>query len=139
VNSSIKVSVRKLRPSRFERTQNPTNWQAFIQLNKEIQSLSDVLLSEQQIGQTISLADPQLLRNTTRLHNGYAYVIACNIDAKPMNRVNFILPTGWTYASEAQVLFEDRAVEVTAGQFIDKFSSHSRHVYKIKVKEDAVQ
>ncbi|MAX26327.1 MAG: hypothetical protein CMJ19_17685 [Phycisphaeraceae bacterium] len=122
--------------SYFDSTpKNPTNWKAFIQLNKEIQSLTEVLLSEQEIGQATCSADPKLLRNATYLHDGFAYVIACNIDENTMGKVDFILPAGWTYAGQAQVMFEDRQLPVTDSKFTDNFPGHSRHVYKIKVKK----
>ncbi|MFG0248412.1 MAG: hypothetical protein ACF8OB_05950, partial [Phycisphaeraceae bacterium JB051] len=126
--------------SYFDSTpKNPSNWEAFIQLNKEIQTLEDVLLSEQQIGQAACSVDPKRLRNTTRLHDGYAYIIACNIDENPMSKVDFILPAGWTYAGHAQVMFEDRQLSVTDSKFTDSFSGHARHVYKIKVKNSITQ
>ena len=45
------------------------------------------------------------------------------------------LPSEFKYLDEAEVLFEDRKVKVKDGGFSDDFPAHTRHVYKIKLKD----
>lgn len=127
----------------------PGNWKAYIQLNKEILSLNDVLLSEEEITQATSSGDPKLLRCITKKHDGYVYLVSCNIDAKDAGKVTFTLPAGYKYVkadsgfvdklfgsddADVEVLFENRRIDVKDGKFTDEFSGHSRHVYKVKIK-----
>lgn len=111
----------------------PGNWKAYVQLNKEILSLNDVLLSEEEIAQGTSSADPKTLRNITRRHEGYVYVISCNIGRNPIDGVIFTLPAELRYAGEAEVMFENRKVPVKDGKFTDSFPGYARHVYKVKI------
>lgn len=112
----------------------PGNWKAYLQLNKEILALTDVLSSEEETAQSSATGDPKLMRHITKKHQGYLYVIACNIDENPVGKVDFTLPTGLKYADEAEVMFEDRSIPVKDGKFTDSFPGHARHVYKIKLK-----
>lgn len=112
----------------------PGNWKALLQLNKEILSLNDVLLSEEDSEQAVSSADPKLLRSITKKHEGFLYLVACNIDANPAGKVTFTLPAAYQYSGDAEVMFEDRNVSVKDGKFTDEFAGHTRHVYKIKLR-----
>lgn len=116
------------------------NWKAYLQLNKEIQSLTDVICSEEECGNVSSSGNPELLRVRTKKHDGYLYVITCNIDENPAGKVTFTLPSEHRYESgffsgtKAEVLFEDREIGVKDGKFTDNFAGHERHVYRIKLK-----
>lgn len=110
------------------------NLKASLQVNREILSLTDVLTSEEEISQSTSSANPKLLRNLTKKHQGYVYLITCNIDANPKDGVTFTLPAELQYTGDVEVLFENRKVNFKNGRFTDDFAGHSRHVYKIKLK-----
>lgn len=112
----------------------PGNWRAMMQLNKEVQSLNDIILSEEEIGKSVSSGNPQLLRHITKKHQGFIYVISCNIDSSSAGTITFDLPTEHKYASEAEVLFENRNIKLKDGKFTDDFPAHSRHIYKVKIK-----
>ncbi|MEI6422002.1 MAG: hypothetical protein WCP55_07265, partial [Lentisphaerota bacterium] len=112
----------------------PGNWKAYIQLNKEILSLNDILLSEEETTQAVSSGDPKTLRSITRRHDGYVYVISCNIDKNPIGKVTFTLPAEFKYDGDAEVMFEYRKIKPQDGRFSDEYPSHSRHVYKVKIK-----
>lgn len=112
----------------------PGNWKALLQLNKEILSLNDVLLSEEDSEQAVSSADPKRLRSITKKHDGFLYVVACNIDVNPAGKVTFTLPAAYQYSGDAEVMFEGRKVSVKDGKFTDEFAGHTRHVYKIKLR-----
>ncbi len=112
----------------------PGNWRAHLQLKREIKALTDVLTSEKETAQAVSTGDSDLLRQITKKHNGHLYVIACNIDEHPAGSIEFSLPAEYRYAEEAEVMFEDRQVQVSNGRFSDVFDGHARHVYRIKIK-----
>jgi hypothetical protein len=112
----------------------PGNWRAYVQLNREILTLNDIVLSEEEIAPATSAADPKTVRRITRKHEGYVYVVSCNIGEKVQDAVTFTLPADHKYADEAEVMFEDRRVPIKDGKFADTFAPHARHVYKIGVK-----
>ena len=116
----------------YGRPVTPGNWKAYIQLNKEILSLTDILLSEEETAAAQSTGNDRLLRSITRKHEGYLYVVSCNIDENPAGEVTFTLPPEYKYDSSAEVLFENRKVDVKDGKFSDTFPGHARHVYKVK-------
>ena len=58
----------------------------------------------------------------------------CNIDSEPAGSVTMTLPGEFSYADEAEVMFENRQVKVKDGKFTDDFPAHTRHVYKIERK-----
>jgi hypothetical protein len=111
------------------------NWKAYLQLNREILALTDVLTSEEETAPVSATGDPALMRHITRLHDGHLHVIACNIDAQDAGDVTFTLPTGLRVAGDADVLFEDRKAPVENGRFRDAFAGHARHVYRLKLAE----
>lgn len=112
----------------------PGNWKAYIQLNKEVLALNDIILTEEEIAQGTSSADSKILRNITKKHNGYVYMITCNTDKDPIDEITFTLPPTLKYTGEVEVMFENRKVPLKDGKFSDSFSGHSRHVYKVKIK-----
>lgn len=112
----------------------PGNWKAYVQLNREVLALTDVICSEEETAEVRSDGDPKLLRHRTKRHDGSLYVVSCNIDAGPAGKVTFTLPPGTRYAARAEVLFENRTVTVKKGVFSDVFSGHARHVYRIKAR-----
>jgi len=112
----------------------PGNWKAYLQLNKEILALTDVLTSEEETAQASATGDPKLMRHIAKKYGGYLYVISCNIDEIPAGRTEFTLPGELKVAGEAEVMFENRTLPVTNGKFTDSFPGHSRHVYKLKVR-----
>ena len=112
----------------------PGNWKAYTQLNREVLALNDVLLSEEEVTQGTWSVDPKTLRSITRRHGGHVYVIACNIGTSPLDETVLALPAELNYAREAEVMFEDRRVQVRDGKFTDSFPGYSRHVYKLKIR-----
>jgi hypothetical protein len=83
-------------------------------------------------GSAQSTGNANLLRSITRKHEGCLYVVSCNIDENPAGEVTFTLPPEYKYGGSAEVLFENRKVDVKDGKFSDTFPAYSRHVYKVK-------
>jgi hypothetical protein len=113
------------------------NWRAFVRTNRELQSLADVICSEEECEEvacdTINTSDAKL-RHRTKTLNGEVYVISVNTGTGKMDKVTFALPAGLNYTGEAEVLFENRKLPMKDGKFTDEFPGHSRHVYKVKIK-----
>jgi len=110
------------------------NWKAVLQLNQELLNLTDVICSDEETGQSAATGDAKLMRHLTKKHDGYLYIISCNIDENPAGKVEFTLPAEYKYAREAEVMFENRKLKVKDGKFTDEFPTHTRHVYKIKIQ-----
>lgn len=110
------------------------HWKAYIQLNKEIIALNDVICSEETVSPVQSTGNEKLLRFTVKKHDGYVYVISCNIDRRTADGITFTLPSDLAYDGAVEVMFENRRIDLKDGQFTDGFPGYSRHVYKIKIK-----
>lgn len=115
----------------------PGNWRAYVQLNEEILALTEVLTSEDVTPQASATGDPNLLRHRTWKHDGALYLITCNIDDTAAGQIDFILPSEFTYAAAAEVMFEDRTIPIHDGRFSQSFGPHERHVYRIALAEPA--
>jgi len=71
----------------------------------------------------------------TKLHDGHLYLITCNVDENPAGVVTFTIPPQYRVAGgSAEVMFEDRKVDVSGNSFADTFEGHARHVYKLKIR-----
>jgi len=115
--------------------QTEGNWRACVQLAKETAVLNDVICSEEECAEAVATGNPKYLRHRTKKHDGYLYLITCNIDGNPAGKVTFTLPSEPKYSGDAEVMFENRKVSLKDGKFTDDFPAHTRHVYKIKLKE----
>jgi len=113
------------------------NWRAFVRTNRELQSLTDVICSEDECEEVacdaINTPDAKLRHRTKKL-NGEVYVISVNTGTEQMDKVTFTLPVDLKYGGNIEVLFEDRKLTQKDGKFTDDFAGHTRHVYKIKIK-----
>jgi hypothetical protein len=114
----------------------PGNWKGLLQVNKELQTLSNVILSEEVVPSAHVSGNPKRLRYLTKKHNGYLYIVSCNIDKNPAKEVIFTLPAEYDYDSSAEVMFEKREVSLSGKRFTDNFAGHTRHVYKVKIRKE---
>lgn len=114
------------------------NWRAFVRTNRELQSLTDVICSEEECEEVacdaINTPDAKLRHRTKKL-NGEVFVISVNTGTDRMDKVTFTLPAECKYDGQAEVLFEDRKVSVKDGKFTDDFPGHFRHVYKVLMRK----
>jgi len=104
-------------------------WKRFVGLAAEVKTLNDVLLSvEPRPGFTQQYSID--ISATSRLYKGSAYVIAVNGSREPVDEI-FKLPG---VSGTAEVLFENRKLEVKDGRLADTFKPLQRHVYKIDLR-----
>ena len=111
------------------------SWRAMLQVNKEVLSMEEALLSEEDTVGAKCGSTPDKVRVLTKKHKGHLYLVSVNINRNPAGKTVFTLPSEYQYAEEAEVLFENRTIPVKNGQFSDDFPGHSRHVYKLKLKQ----
>lgn len=110
------------------------NWRAFVRTNRELQSLADVICSEEECEEVAcdAINTPEAkLRHRTKKLNGEVYVISVNTGTEKMDKVTFTPPTGLKYGGDVEVLFEDRKLPLKDGKFTDDFPGHARHVYRL--------
>ena len=113
------------------------NWRAFVRTNRELQSLTDVICSDEECEEVACDATNTLeakLRHRTKRLKDEIYVISVNTGTEKMDKVGFTLPTGLKYDGDAEVMFEERKLTMKDGKFTDEFPGHSRHVYKIRIR-----
>ncbi|MDR0933365.1 MAG: hypothetical protein LBM70_10175 [Victivallales bacterium] len=110
----------------------PANWKAYKQLNKDVNALNDVILSEGKC-ENATLSDKNV-RWMTRKYQGYVYVFAVNVDPDPAGILTVTLPGELKYNDTVEVEFENRKISLKDGKFSDRFDGYERHVYKVKLK-----
>lgn len=113
------------------------NWRAFVRTNRELQSLTDVICSEEECEEVACDAmntSEAKLRHRTKKLNGEMYVISVNTGTDPMDNITFTLPSDFKYDGHVEVLFENRKIPLKDGKFTDDFPGHARHVYKVKIQ-----
>lgn len=107
-------------------------WRAMIDVNRELQELAPVILSEELCGAAAADADTRYLRHQTRKLDGDWYIYSCNIDASPLKKVVFTMPADAPQNGVVEVLYENRTLKLKNGVFRDSYNPHSRHIYRIK-------
>ncbi|MGN0833333.1 MAG: hypothetical protein ACI4RD_06755 [Kiritimatiellia bacterium] len=108
------------------------SWRAMKQVNAEAQALKDVILSEELCDAAKADRPKSKLRHLTRTLNGDWYVLSCNLDAAPLDKVTFTLPKDAPQDGMVEVLHEDRTLPLRGGVFTDGYPAHARHLYRIR-------
>ena len=116
----------------FEFPRTRGSYQGIVDVNREVQALSPVILSEELCDAALCDQPKSKVRHMTRTLNGEWYVMSCNIDASEIGHVSFVLPKTAPKNGHVEVMFEDRKLPLRDGRFFDDFPAHSRHVYVIR-------
>ena len=111
----------------------PGAWRAIVDVNREVQSVKDVLLSEELCAQASSDVDREKVISLTKTLDGAWYVVSCNLEPK-RHEVSYALPPGAPRNGEVEVLFENRKVGLKNGRFSDAYAPLERHVYRIRAR-----
>ena len=107
------------------------NWRAMIDFNREAQELKNFILSEEVCEPARASAGPDVLRHRTSKCGDVWYVFTCNIDAGPLEKVVFELPSGAPRSGKVEVLYENRTIPLANGTFADSYPAHFRHIYRL--------
>ncbi|MHB0998937.1 MAG: sugar-binding protein [Armatimonadota bacterium] len=100
-------------------------WEYFPKLNAEVQKLSPVFLKGTSQGS--SECSSKDIRSNIWTHNGARYLIAVNPTDKPVN-CSFTKLKG----TKAEVMFENRGLDIKTGMLEDQFKPLEAHVYRLK-------
>jgi hypothetical protein len=111
----------------------PGAWRAMVDVNREVQSIKDVFLSEELCAQVSSDVERKKVISLTKKHAGAWYVITCNLEPSSAD-VFYTLPPEAPRDGTVDVLFENRTVPLASGRFSDAYRPLERHVYRISVK-----
>ena len=112
--------------------QYPEDYRACVDVNRELLSLEDVILSLEKTSKA-TISD-SIVKFMTRKLGNKIYIISLNSDNDRATDVEITLPAEFKYAKTATVKFEKRKVEVKSGKIFDKFKPLERHVYVIDVE-----
>jgi hypothetical protein len=74
----------------------------------------------------------QVENRYTKSTDEKGYVLAVNVENRPVNSVQFTVE-GLQDNAEIQVLFENRTITSGAGTYVDTFPAYGRHVYQLPV------
>ncbi len=117
----------------FPRTEG--SWRAMVDVNREVQSLAKIILSEEIAAEAWCSQPKNRIRHKTCRLDGSWYIVSCNIDSSPAENTVFTLPREAPQEGSVEVLFENRKLPLKGGSFTDDYRGHSRHVYRIKKEE----
>jgi len=106
-------------------------WRAMMDVNREVQSLVEPLLSEEICEAARSDIDREKVISLTKTLNGDWYVFSCNLDPKDYT-VTYTLPKDAPRDGTVEVLFENRTLKLKSGRFTDAYAPLQRHVYRVK-------
>lgn len=115
----------------FDIPRTEGSYLAMVDVNREVQQLAPVILSEELCAAATADQSKSKLRHLTRTLDGAWYVLSCNIDAKSLS-ATFTLPVEAPQNGTVEVLFENRTIPLKDGRFSDEYAGHSRHIYKIR-------
>lgn len=107
------------------------HWEKIKSLNKEIQFLAPVLFSPEEVPQ-IKVSNNSI-RYLLKKYQETWYLISLNREEEDIEATIDLSSLGLKDKS-AEVLFEDRKIEIEKGRFTDKFAPFQRHIYKIRGK-----
>lgn len=104
------------------------NWGVLKQVAGEFRELSPVLLEPEPAQRVVyePRDTAEIVVPVAKEHQGKTYLITCNSIEQPVKTV-FRLPAA--LGNTAEVLFEDRSVQLKNGVFRDRFQAYGRHVY----------
>ena len=107
------------------------NWKAMCDFNREAQQVKDFLLTEEITPASLCTIGDDIIRHRTSRMGDDWYLFSVNIDESPVENVEFTLPADAPRNGRAEVLFENRTVEIRDGKLVDSYAPYARHVYRL--------
>ena len=108
------------------------HWEIYKQINRELLSLTDIIFSLEETAPA-TISNKSVISMTRRLGDSL-YIISVNLENKAVES-SVILPENFNGARKAEVLFEDRKVNIANARLSDNYAPHQRHVYKIDINQ----
>ena len=109
------------------------NWQAMVDFNREAQEVKDLLLTESIVEPSRASLDADHVRSRlSKTDDGTWTLFTVSIDDQANDAVAFKLPAAAPQNGIAEVLFENRTVEIKNGVIVDDYAPFARHIYEVK-------
>jgi hypothetical protein len=116
----------------FKVLEHPELWAMLKQLTSEVTILMPTLLNPASDGKRFADGSDGCLRGTAITLGSELTILAAHTNNKDLGQQELCVP-GLPAAGKAEVLFEDRSVDVVAGKIRDLFAPYAVHVYRIKL------
>jgi hypothetical protein len=116
----------------FKVLEHPELWAMLKQLTSEVTVLMPTLLDPASDGKRFADGPDGCLRGTAITLGSELTILAAHTNNKDLGQQELCVP-GLPAAGKAEVLFEDRSVDVVAGKIRDLFAPYAVHVYRIKL------
>ena len=114
---------------------DPQTWEDLKELAGEIRSLAPILLSSLPSGLLLEVDAGDGIDAKLYSHEGVIHVIAVNYENHAVNAATFkILPRSLAQSRVANVLFENREIQIEEGAWRDDFAPYEVHLYAILPK-----
>ena len=114
---------------------DPQTWEDLKELAGEIRSLAPILLSSLPSGLLLEVNAGDGIDAKLYSHEGVIHVIAVNYENHAVNAATFkILPRSLAQSRVANVLFENREIQIEEGAWRDDFAPYEVHLYAILPK-----
>ena len=108
------------------------NFDAMRDVNRELLDQTDFLCSDELCGGAVASADD--IRVLTRRRGAEWRIYAVNVTPHPNGEVVLTLPYDIPRNVVAEVLYENRTVEIKGGKIVDDSAPFARHIYRIAEK-----
>lgn len=107
------------------------NWKAMCDFNREVQELKDAILTEDILDPALCSTGADILRHRISKLRDDWYLLTVNIGDGALDRVEFTLPKDAPQNGVAEVLYENRTVDVRNGRIVDTYAPFARHLYRV--------
>ena len=115
---------------KFDVLEHPELWAEMKKLVAEVKALSPVLLGPANGGVRFRAGEDDMIHGLAARDGGSLYLITVNAEDEDAGQVELSVK-GLPAHGTAEVLFEERSVDVVGGKISDNFGPCASHVYKV--------
>ena len=115
---------------KFNVLEHPELWAEMQKLVAEVKALSPVLLGPANDGVQFRAGEDDIIHGLAARDGRDLYVITVNAENEDAGTVELDV-AGLPDSGEAEVLFEERSVDVVDGKIVDEYGPGASHVYRI--------
>lgn len=116
----------------FKVLDHPELWAMLKQLTREIKTLTPTLLEPACDGQRFAAGPDKSLRGVSIRLGNEVTVLTAHSNEKDLGQQELGVP-GLPASGQAEVMFEDRSIDVVDGKIKDAFAPYAVHVYRMKL------
>ena len=115
----------------FKVLDHPELWAMLKQLTREIKALTPTLLEPACAGQRFAAGPDNCLRGVSFQQGRELTILTAHTHEQDLGLQELDVP-GLSATGQAEVMFEDRSVDVVKGKIKDTFAPYAVHVYRMK-------